>query len=144
MNFKGHSIGGVVSATIVTITTITLTSSIIDGLLYGFIAYMFALYPDVDIKSTSLRIWLFVAISFALYLFYLDDIYRGAITVGLILLPMFFKHRGMAHTLKFGLLAAGACYYVITEYYSINNIYFISSAMIGFITHLILDKHIKL
>lgn len=53
MNFAGHNIGGIISAIGVTAYN---HSEPKTALIAGVITYIFALYPDMDIRSTPRKI----------------------------------------------------------------------------------------
>jgi len=144
MNFKGHSVGGIISATVVTIGCYTTSQSIQHSILYGITTYLFSLYPDLDIKSKSQKIWLIIGIIISGYLMSINDINHGFVMIGIFIIPQLFKHRGIVHTLKFGAVISYAWYYVLYGFINIDLMYTMVSGMIGYTTHLLLDKHIKL
>lgn len=145
MNYTGHLIGGVVSATIIGGTSIYLTDfNYITSAIYSAITLGFALYPDLDIASKPSRFAFAIGIVLIPYLVYIGELSQALVLFLLIGLPKIFPHRGIVHTLKFGLLATLGVWYLIDPYTDINMYFVMISGMIGYMTHLILDKHIKL
>jgi len=146
MKFKEHLIGGIVSGILTSIGMYLYTKDIELSIISILIVIIMALYPDMDIASKSKRYVSILSSIFLIFLIYNNNIYSyaGYATLIFILLPNLFKHRGLTHTIKFGVFISYILYYMINGYYTINVIYVMIPAIIGYITHLILDKHIKL
>lgn len=145
MNYKGHRTCGIVIAIPVAIIACIFSGcDWITTLVCAFTAFWFALYPDLDIASKPSRYAYIVGIPTSIYLIYTEHILQGILTILFITVPKIFPHRGLVHTLKFGLLASLCWIYMIEPFVDINTYFVGVSAMLGFVTHLILDRHIRI
>lgn len=142
-NFSGHAIGGLTTATIATTVTFFVATHSPLVLATCFVStFLFSLFPDIDIKSTSSKIfYLFFAI-LSLY-FFIHGVYKYSAVVGLIsMIPQFFSHRGLFHSI---FLAPIVCAwpFVFGSYIGLASTSFVVvwiAGMIGFYTHLFLDR----
>jgi uncharacterized metal-binding protein len=155
MNFKGHSIGGVVTASSITGVAMFLGKlkelSLFEPnflILWG-ITYGFSLYPDVDTKSTPQKIYfriLFVLCSFLIY-FKMFEICSVVLLFST--LPLLFKHRGFTHWWLSALILPFLCF-ALFEFFVLGNVisemfllkygWYIIGGTLGWLTHLVLDK----
>ncbi|MBC8214335.1 MAG: metal-dependent hydrolase [Candidatus Marinimicrobia bacterium] len=98
---KGHIVGGFVFLWLflTVLSNFFFVPSAMEIVIYTAIAIMFALWPDVDIKSIGQK--LFYTIFFitdVVLVFYFQD-YKSAAFFGLlIILPILAKHRGWTHS----------------------------------------------
>jgi uncharacterized metal-binding protein len=153
MNFRGHSFGGLVSASLVTGGYLFLESAVLvpaarPEILFA-ITYAFALFPDLDTKSTPQK-WFFRALFVvALYLIHNKHYELCSIAVTTSIIPLLFKHRGFTHWWIMSivgpiLLANGVEYQLSNtilepkEFYIKYGMYVVSG-IIGWQTHLFLD-----
>lgn len=101
-----------------------------------------ALTPDMDIKSKSSQCMYILYFGLALYLYYIDRIDLGFLTLLYAVLPQFFGHRGFIHSGLFGVLSTVGLFHII--YYNSNSIVYsgiiAGTYFLGFLTHIILDN----
>jgi len=135
MNFLGHSTGGIMSSGISGAFTYSQTNSFKMACGCAVTTYIFSLYPDMDIRSTSRKLLTIAGLLGTLVLFWANPVY-SLILISLTLAPRMFPHRGFNHSLLMMLIVS------LTW-----NVMFpgtIWAVVIGFMTHLILDTHIHL
>lgn len=142
-DFAGHFVSGIAVGAIAGLTTVFVCDTIpfyqyTLPVLGGIIG---ALTPDMDIKSKSSQILYALFTIAAIYLFYIGRVDYAFYTMLYAIIPQFFKHRGFAHSIIFGLISAAGIFGIMI--YNINNeilgILVAASYFIGFLTHLILD-----
>lgn len=145
MNYKGHATGGAVVAIVATIVSYIYGGyDYITSAMCGVTAFVFALYPDLDIASKPSRYAYLLGIPAILYLIY-ETYYLVALLIFLfITVPKMFPHRGLVHTIKFGVVAVACWMYCIALFLDVNMYYILGAGMIGYLTHLISDKHVRL
>ena len=114
-------------------------------LLWGCVALMGALLPDVDTNSHAQKLFYGLLLAVDLFLI-VDSHYREAALLGLLaLLPQIAKHRGWTHSLVAALvlpsplliapLAGIRLPYGGLEYYV--------PFLLGYTSHLVIDKHLR-
>ena len=145
MMYRGHCIGGFITSIMVSAGVMLYTSDITIALIAIAVSFVTALYPDMDTGSKARRHLTILGVLGASILAWLGG-YEAVIGIILLLLtiPNLFKHRGMVHTLKFGLFVSYCIFLGISFVYEIHYGYVITAGMLGYLTHLILDRHIKL
>jgi len=141
MNFKGHLIGGCVTGIAATACTYQMYHTPLIPVSCGAFAVIASLYPDTDTKSVPSKIF-FVASVFAVIVFVIALKWLLVATIILMMLvSALAPHRGTTHTIAF---AAVFCFALPQVFLG----YFIASLCVsgfaGYLTHLILDRHIKL
>jgi len=144
MNYKGHLTVGLITSVGVVGSFLALTDNLIESLVCGITTLVFSLYPDLDTASKPSRYAFVLGSISILYFFSVESYIAMILTFLFIVIPKMFKHRGMAHTLKFGLLASVCWLHILMQIIEVENTYIIASGMIGYLTHLILDKHVRL
>lgn len=134
MNFAGHNIGGIISAIGVTAYN---HSEPKTALIAGVITYIFALYPDMDIRSTPRKILTPIGLILCALsaVGFSKPIIAFLISV-ITILPYFCKHRKFNHSLVWMFLVAGMCSYMIPGMFI--------PVIVGFCTHLLLDRYVRL
>lgn len=145
MNYKGHLIGGIVTSTL--IAGATFVYSGLDFAIAGVSALttlMFALYPDLDVASKPSRYAFTLGIPAALALIYFQYYIEALLVFLFISIPKMFPHRGLVHTIKFGILAAVCWLYILKPFIDIEYYYIIVSGIVGYLTHLALDNHVRI
>jgi len=98
------------------------------GIMFG------SLYPDTDIKSKSGMICnavLLVAGLIGIWL--LKNLYILGVMAGMILVPMFSRHRKITHTVLFNLITVIYIWFLISPYLA-------AGCFVGALCHLILDR----
>ena len=98
---KGHIVGGFVFLWLflTVLSNYYFVPSAMEIVIYAAIAIMFALWPDVDIKSIGQK--LFYTIFFVtdvVLIFYFKELETAAYFGLLIILPILAKHRGWTHS----------------------------------------------
>ena len=143
---KGHIVGGFVFLWLflTVLSNFFFVPSAVEIVIFAAIAILFALWPDLDIKSIGQKLFftVFFAVDVVL-IFYFQD-YKSAAFFGLlIILPILAKHRGWTHSrvtavllptplllvpmgMHGGTLAEGLPYYF--------------AAVTGYFSHLFFDK----
>jgi len=145
MNYAGHLTGGLVSASVVGATTFVMSGLNIGiGVTCAITTLVMALYPDFDIASTPSKHSFIIGIPTIILLMILHKTTQAMLVLGFIAIPKMFPHRGLVHTLKFGLLATICWIYILNPYMHVNMLFMIVAGMIGYLTHLILDNHVRL
>jgi len=143
MNFKGHSIGGII-ASIITSLIIYITFNVNVLILYSITVYLLSIYPDTDIKSKSQKIWTMLIIILSIIFIRSGEVIRLLMSLSMVIVPLLFNHRGPTHRLLFGCIITYIWYYILSYFIELDLYIFMGSGMIGYTTHLLLDKHIKL
>ena len=104
---------------------------------------MFALWPDVDIKSKGQKLFYIIFFLTDLYLIFSSQFKISAFFGLIIILPILSKHRGWTHTyLAMLLIPSPILFYPMLSVGSIDFIGFpyYLAAITGYLSHLILDK----
>lgn len=141
MNFKGHLIGGCVTASVTSIYMIKSgyePLTVASGAVFAVIA---SLFPDTDIKSVPSKFFYVAAIFVIIGSAISFNWPITALAVVLVLVSALSPHRGITHSLLF----AGAFAFLVP---TIVLGYYIQSicvcGLLGYLTHLVLDRHFKL
>jgi membrane-bound metal-dependent hydrolase YbcI (DUF457 family) len=145
-NYRGHKSGALVSMGLVSVVGLSATTFgihldikyIIAGAVMSF---LFALFPDVDTKSTPSKYFYGMMIVVFSVLFYTKNHYVANILAIISIIPQVLKHRGILHSKITALLLPSICYYF---YYNnsipLHDITFIYvSGVFGYFMHLYLD-----
>lgn len=144
MNYKGHLIGGIVTSTLVAGGSFVYSGDFIIAGVSAITSLIFSLYPDLDVASKPSRYAFLLGIPSILALIYMEYHFEAILGFVFISLPKAFPHRGLVHTLKFGLLASMCWLTIISTFINIEHYYVILSGFIGYTTHLSLDNHIRI
>ena len=144
MNYKGHLIGGIVTSSLVAGGSFVLSGNLVVAGVSALITLMAALYPDLDVASKPSRHAFLLGIPTILLMIYLGYYIVAILLFLLISIPKMFPHRGLVHTLKFGVLVSVCSWYIINPFLDISYYYVLGSSLLGYMTHLILDKHIRI
>jgi len=146
---KGHIVGGFIFLLVLlhTISHYFYRPSLLDLVLYVAIGLMFAVWPDVDIKSLGQKFFYTVFFLVDLILIYLEE-YKIAAYFGLIIiLPILAKHRGWTHSIPAMLLVPAPILlypiYVSGSFDFSGGPYY-ACAVTGYFSHLVLDKKIQI
>jgi len=145
MNYAGHLTGGLVSAGIVGATTLAVTGfhhPIVAGVC-AITTLVMALYPDLDIASIPSRMSFMIGIPAIIILILLHQLPQALALLAFITVPKMFPHRGFVHTLRFGLMAT-LCWIFILNPIHPNLVFTLVAGIIGYLTHLLLDSHVRL
>ena len=146
---KGHLIGGFIFILVLlhTITHYFYRPSLLDLIMYIAIGLMFAVWPDVDIKSIGQKFFYTVFFLVDIYLVYNQE-YKIAAYFGLIIiLPILEKHRRWTHSipamflvpapiLLYPIYVSGSLDFSGGPYYA--------CAVTGYFSHLVLDGEVRL
>jgi len=157
MNFKGHACGGTITSIgsagayiALNSNTISLSTHPQPVLFVAGIALFFSLYPDFDTASIPQR-WFFRCLFIALCVlfFFKQYLYISILSI-ISIIPLLHKHRGLTHLYSFSIIFPIAICFVV-EYYVFGNVlpfkeilikygYYIGAAILGWWTHLFLDR----
>ena len=142
---KGHIVGGFIFLLVLlhTISHYFYRPSLLDLVLYVAIGLMFAVWPDVDIKSLGQKFFYTVFFLVDLILIYLEE-YKIAAYFGLIIiLPILAKHRGWTHSRITAILLPTPLMFV-PMYMSggslMEGLPYYFAAVTGYFSHLFFDK----
>ncbi|RKZ11176.1 hypothetical protein DRQ25_00230 [Candidatus Fermentibacteria bacterium] len=146
MNFGGHLAGGFLTAVVV--TAVLYFFGLFENLhwLWGIpLCVLYSLIPDLDHPNSRIRKYFEI---FALCCILLSSyamsqnyvlLWQGALVsmffAGMLLFVWTQRHRGTFHTLFFG--------YIISLPLMLFEGVYVVYALLGFITHLILDKKVR-
>jgi len=143
--YKSHMYGGIILMIIVIhfFYHSFFNPSLIEILWYIIIATMFALWPDVDIKSKGQKLFYIIFFITDIYLIMTSQFKISAFFGLIIILPILSKHRGWTHSylamllipspiLIYPMLSVGSIDFVGFPYYL--------AAITGYLSHLILDR----
>ena len=131
MNWIGHKIGGMVMSGVVGVGTLATTSSIKMAGINAVTAYIFALYPDMDISSISRKFLTFFGLIALVPLILTGHLLFAGILLGMLIFPRFMPHRGFNHSLAMMLIVAFLWGFMLPGA--------AVAVMAGFATHLVLD-----
>jgi membrane-bound metal-dependent hydrolase YbcI (DUF457 family) len=97
---KGHILGGLVFLWLFlhVLSNYFFTPGPLEIFLYAVIVILFALWPDVDIKSLGQKLFYTVFFAASVVLLVLGEYRIGAWMGCLIILPILANHRGWTHT----------------------------------------------
>ncbi|MCL2179877.1 MAG: metal-dependent hydrolase [Treponema sp.] len=103
------------------------------GVLFG------SLYPDTDIKSKSGWICnVFLLLIGLLCAFYFKQYYIAALPLAMFLIPIFVKHRGLCHDIRYHLVLSFLMVVISFIFFPLR--FFAAGYIIGVIVHLGLDS----
>jgi len=149
--FKTHRNAGLVVACAATALNLYIyketvgtldTESIIKIILFSApAAFIFALLPDIDIKSVSSKI-VYLLVMLTLVGFYYLGYYKlGCSLSFLAMLPQLFKHRGFTHNIWVGGLAPIPAYFIFIHFgYEKYFLAYYIASFLGYMSHLIVDN----
>ena len=145
--YKWHMTGGIVLMLLVVhfIYHYFLTPSLYEISWYIILATMFALWPDVDIKSKGQKVFYILFFLIDVYLIFTSQFKISAFFGLLIILPILSKHRGWTHTYwAMFLIPAPILIYPILNngLDDFSGAPYYLSAITGYFSHLLLDKKI--
>jgi len=142
---KGHIVGGFIFLLVLlhTISHYFYRPSLLDLVLYVAIGLMFAVWPDVDIKSIGQKFFYTVFFLVDLILIYLEE-YKIAAYFGLIIiLPILAKHRGWTHS-RITAVLLPIPLMLVPMYMSggslMEGLPYYFAAVTGYFSHLFFDK----
>ena len=144
---KGHFAGGFIFFIIIlhTISNYFYRPTPFDIIIYCILCLMFALWPDVDIKSKGQKLFYRIFFVVDIFFIYLEE-YKIAAYFGLIIiLPILSKHRGWTHSIPaMFLIPSPILLYPIylSNSYDFSGMPYYVSAVTGYFSHLLLDKKI--
>ena len=137
--FREHWIGGLTAYSVFFILSlaVSISVSIIFGLPFDWnptislnlvvivgcfvVALLFGLWPDVDIKSTSQKIFYTVLFVFNAVLIFVFKFYTAAALLGLFaMLPILSRHRGWTHS-RITMILLPSLFFVIPIYFEYPN-----------------------
>lgn len=151
--YRGHLAGGVAAAAGCVILVGVLPyrqlaeySSLLHGwqLLAGvfIVAMLFALFPDIDIKSKGQMIFYWSVFLIDVLLIWGKQIHAAAYLGLIAMLPLLSRHRGWTHSIVAALLVP-APILVIPYLYDSRalaiGVIFYGAAVVGYLSHIILD-----
>lgn len=146
--YKGHSVGAVVLLLVAMhyFGNTFHNPDLIDIILYGAIALMFGLWPDVDIKSKGQKIFYSIFFVTDLYLIINQEFEIAAYFGLIIILPILARHRGWTHTLTaMILIPLPILLYPMYDsgLATLAGLPYYAAAVTGYFSHLLLDKEVK-
>ncbi len=114
-------------------------------LLWGCVALLGALLPDVDTNSHAQKLFYGLLLGVDLFLI-ADSHYREAALLGLLaLLPQITKHRGLTHSLVAALMLPSPL--LIAPLVGVRLPYggleYYVPFLLGYTSHLVIDKHLR-
>lgn len=146
-NFNGHYKGGLAGA--VTMLGIGIAIGETEPIRLGAVAFStlaFALFPDIDIKSTPSKIFYGLFLIYLGVLYYLQEFKIATISSMIAISPQITKHRGIFHSLAVAFLIPSYPFYF--SYTKVIPVDFATllwgSGVLGYLIHLALDKKFKL
>ncbi len=107
------------------------------------IAVLFALWPDVDVKSKGQTIYILAFLIIDAILIYRQEYKRAAYLGFLIVLPIVSPHRGWTHSFIAMILIPGAIYLAVIKYTEgtpKDYLPYFLAALFGYASHLLLDR----
>jgi membrane-bound metal-dependent hydrolase YbcI (DUF457 family) len=143
MNWNGHKNGGIFTTIIMMGVFIYLGISVSDVIILGTISFLFSLYPDTDINSTSGKVFFVVAIPITLFLL-VNNPYMGIVILPILIAPILSHHRGITHSIVWLAVTAGSISYIVLKTTGIELHYSMIAVSVGYFTHLLLDTHFKI
>jgi membrane-bound metal-dependent hydrolase YbcI (DUF457 family) len=146
-NFDGHYKGGVIGA-VVTVACVSLIGErdVLHLAAAGLSTLTFALFPDIDIKSTPSKLFYSAFLVYLGVLYYLKEFKLATISSMIAMLPQVTKHRGIFHSIAAAILIPSYPLY-LTHIDRIDMrlaIILWASGVAGYLIHLMLDKKFKL
>jgi len=145
MNYAGHLTGGLITAGIVGGTSFILSGlHPVVGAVCAATTLIMALYPDYDIASTPSKQAFIVGIPAVIILALMHHLNQAILVLLFISVPKMFPHRGFVHTLRFGMIASFCWYSIVHPFIHVNLFFMMTAGMVGYLTHLILDRHVKI
>lgn len=146
-NFNGHYKGGIIGAGVSMSAFICLGElNHVNIAAVGVSTLTFALFPDIDIKSTPSKIFYSLFLIYLGILYYTEQYKLATISSMIAISPQITKHRGIFHSHYAAILIP---MYPIYFYHigSISQSLFLSlwaAGTFGYYIHLALDKKLKL
>ncbi len=154
MNYGGHLAGAIFTATGTGIGTLVYTMKTGDAdigvaVICSITAFIFALYPDMDINSIPRKMFLPLGVLIAGLLFCFKPEYKtpAIILFCLTVFPLFMPHRGFLHSILGMLLVAFAWNSMLNIFMPVEDLkgpIYACAVCLGYFTHLALDTHFKL
>ena len=143
---KGHIVGGFVFLWLflTVLSNYFFVPSAMEIVIFAAIAIMFALWPDVDIKSIGQK--LFYTIFFitdVVLIFYFKELETAAYFGLLIILPILAKHRGWTHWRSTAILLPVPLMLAPMYMYGgtlLEGAPYYCAAVTGYFSHLFFDK----
>lgn len=143
---KGHIVGGFVFLWLflTVLSNYFFVPSAMEIVIFAAIAIMFALWPDVDIKSIGQK--LFYSIFFitdVVLIFYFKELETAAYFGLLIILPILAKHRGWTHWRSTAILLPVPLMLAPMYMYGgtlLEGAPYYCAAVTGYFSHLFFDK----
>ena len=118
----------------------------IEILLYILVATMFALWPDVDIKSKGQKLFYILFFITDIYLILTEQFESSAFLGLFIIVPILSKHRGWTHSIPAMILIPSPIliYPMISEgeMEFFSGLPYYLAAITGYLSHILLDKKI--
>lgn len=105
------------------------------------ISVIYSLLPDLDIKSRGSVLFYFLILLIAGYFFYKEAYFVASVILIASIIPQFFVHRAVTHTIFFSLIFPLPVYFLFYKF-EIRDFYFpmfYISALLGYLSHLALD-----
>lgn len=148
--YKGHITAGIIFGVVLLIglaftplaAALSLEQKLVKGIVVLWLAVLFALFPDVDIKSKGqllfYRIFILLDLLLLLQKFYVEAALLGFLAM----LPIISKHRGWTHTVWAMLLIPapillGPMY--LAREPVLDGLPFYLGAVAGYLSHLVAD-----
>lgn len=146
-NFNGHRNGGIISAGLVAVGLVAVSHvtklhfSYPEILLCSSVCFGFALFPDLDTKSTPSR-YFYAALMIMLAVMYYKSMHQAANIIAFFAcIPQITKHRGLLHS-KITAIVLPSIPLIL---YNIGTLQLdiavalVVAGVIGYYTHLVLD-----
>lgn len=141
-NFIGHRNAGIASSLVVVGISYFINTPTNEMLILALSTFTFSLFPDVDIKSTTSKIFYWCVLIVLGYCYVSDKHMIGNLVGFVSVLPQITKHRGILHhpfTAFFLPISVFYLYHeqVISLDFSIK---LYVASVIGYLTHLFMDR----
>lgn len=147
-NFKGHRNAGIVAGVAVGIglgiTKLRFGIEVDNTIIVIAMGatFLFALFPDIDVKSTPSK-WFYWAVAITLgYCYYIEQHAVGNLLGLISIIPQLTKHRGIFHSRLTAIILPASIFYlhyINTLTLKASIIIYIAS-VIGYVTHLFKDR----
>ena len=143
---KGHIVGGFVFLWLflTILSNFFFVPSAMEIVIFSAIAVMFALWPDVDIKSIGQKVFYTIFfVTDVTLVFYFKDYKTAAFFGLLIILPVLAKHRGWTHSKVTAVLLPIPLLLVpmyVSDGTLLEGLPYYFAAVTGYFSHLFFDK----
>lgn len=151
--YRGHLAGGLAAAVICTVAVgvmpyqqLAQYAHLLQGwqILTGvfIVAMLFALFPDVDIKSEGQKLFYWAAFLVDAFLIWYGFVHVAAYLGLLAMLPLLSKHRGWTHSPLAAFIVPAPMLiipYLYDDHALALGVIFYAASVVGYLSHILLD-----